>query len=466
VVGGIRAALGADFLIVYRHSVLDLVEGGLPWDETVSVAREAARAGADVISTGFGWHEARVPTIAGVVPHAAFAGHIRRLKQALSVPVTASNRINAPEVADRLIADGTCDLVSMARPLLADAEFANKALAGESGRITVCIACNQACLDHYFEDRPITCLVNPRALREAEFRPMPAARAKRIAVVGAGVAGLVCAIEAAGRGHEVVVFEADAQVGGQMTLAQRIPGKADYADVVRAYAAQLDQLGVPVHLAWRATAQQLLADDFDDIVVATGVRPRVLDLPGAGDPRVVAYDAALSGKVEVGRRVAVVGAGGIGHDVALYLAHPEPADATDPARFAHRWGIDGASNPAPARRQVTLIKRSPGPFGRTLGRSTGWILRQELRDFGVEHVAGATYLRIDAEGLHVSIGGGRLCVEFDTLVVCAGQEPERPLAGELIAAGANVHIIGGARSADGLDAKRAIEEGTALGCEI
>ena len=360
VVSKIQAALGPDFLIVYRHSVLDLVEGGLPWDETVWVAREAVRAGAHAVSTGFGWHEAKVPTIAGVVPHAAFAEHIRRLKAAVPAPVTASNRINTPGLADRLIAEGTCDLVSMARPLLADAEFANKTMAGRSERITVCIACNQACLDHYFENRPITCLVNPRAAREAEFMPLAVSRRKRIAVVGAGVAGLACAIEAARRGHDVVVFEADAQIGGQMNLAARIPGKADYAAVVRAYGAQLEELGVRVAAGQRVTAQQLISSDFEEIVIATGVRPRTLDLPGADDPRVISYDAALSGQADLGERVVVVGGGGIGHDVSLFLACPDHAEATDPARFARRWGVDTAPLPTPARRQVSLLKRSPG----------------------------------------------------------------------------------------------------------
>ena len=466
VVAGIRSALGPAFLILYRHSVLDLVEGGLPWDETVWVAGEVALAGADVISTGFGWHEAKVPTIAGVVPQAAFAEHIRRLKAAVSVPVTASNHINSPAVAERLIASGICDLVSMARPLLADAEFASKAFAGNAKRVTTCIACNQACLDHYFEDRPISCLVNPRAAREAEFRPLPVTRKKRIAVVGAGVAGLVCAIEAARRGHEVVVFEAEASIGGQMTLAARIPGKADYAEVVRAYAAQLAGLGVRIHLGRRATAPQLMADGFHEIVIATGVRPRALDLPGADDPRVVSYDAALSGAAGVGTCVAIIGAGGIGHDVALYLAHPDPAEATDPARFAHRWGVGGAPSPAPAPRQVILLKRSPGPFGRSLGKSTGWILRQELRDLGVQQLAGVTYHEIDEAGLHLTAEGQRQCIAFDTLVVCAGQVPNRSLADELFAAGLGVHVIGGAKFAVELDAKRAIEDGTALGCAI
>jgi 2,4-dienoyl-CoA reductase (NADPH2) len=466
VVAATRAALGPDFMIVYRHSMLDLVEGGMTWDETVYVAREVARAGADLISSGIGWHEAKVPTIAGTVPHAAFVDPVRRLKAAVSIPVTASNRINSAELAERLVADGTCDMVSMARPLLADAAFANKAFAGRADRITTCIACNQACLDHYFESKEITCLVNPRAARETEFVPQPVARTKKIAVVGAGVAGLVCAIEAAARGHEVVVFEAGARVGGQMNLAARIPGKADYADVVRAYAAQLGDLGARIVTGRRVSAAALLAEGFDDFVIATGIKPRPLDVPGASDARVISYEAALTGGTEVGKRVVIVGAGGIGHDVALALAHPNPRETLEPAAFARRWGVDGAPHLSAPRRQVTLIKRSPGPFGRTLGKSTGWILRQELRDFGVEQIAGAAYRRIDADGLHISVDGTDRSIAFDTLVVCAGQEPDRSLADALVAAGRTAHVIGGARYAAELDARRAIEEGTTLGCTI
>ena len=466
VVAATRAALGPDFLIVYRHSMLDLVEGGMTWDETVYVAREVARAGADLISSGIGWHEAKVPTIAGTVPHAAFVDPVRRLKAAVSIPVTASNRINSAELAERLVADGTCDMVSMARPLLADAAFATKAFAGRADRITTCIACNQACLDHYFESKEITCLVNPRAARETEFVPQPIASRKKIAVVGAGVAGLVCAIEAATRGHEVVVFEAGARIGGQMNLAARIPGKADYADVVRAYAAQLGDFGAKIVTGRRVSAAELLAEDFDDFVIATGIRPRPLDVPGAVDTRVISYEAALTDGTEVGNRVIIVGAGGIGHDVALALTHPDLRETLEPDAFAHRWGVDGTPHPSPPRRQVTLIKRSPGPFGRTLGKSTGWILRQELRDFGVEQIAGAAYRMIDADGLHISVDGTDRSIAFDTLVVCAGQEPDRSLADALVAAGRTAHVIGGARYAAELDARRAIEEGTALGCTI
>ena len=466
IVSAIREALGSDFLIVYRHSILDLVEGGLTWDETVYVAREVARAGAHLISSGIGWHEAKVPTIAGTVPHAAFVDPVRRLRAAVPIPVTASNRINSAELAERLVADGSCDMVSMARPLLADPEFANKAFSGRAGRITTCIACNQACLDHYFESREITCLVNPRGAREAEFIPQPVARKKKIAVVGAGVAGLVCAIEAASRGHEVTVFEAAERVGGQMNLAARIPGKADYADVVRAYAVQLGDLGAKIVTGRRVGAGELLAEGFDEFIIATGIKPRALDIPGAADSRVISYEAALTGSASVGERVAIIGAGGIGHDVALALAHPDPRETLEPDAFAHRWGVDGTPHPSPPKRQVTLIKRSPGSFGRTLGKSTGWILRQELRDFGVEQIAGAAYHRIDPDGLHITVENADRCIAFDTLVVCAGQEPDRSLADALIAAGRTAHVIGGARHAAELDAKRAIEEGTALGCTI
>ncbi len=469
VVKRIRAALGREALIVYRHSVLDLVEGGLAWDETVWVANAVARAGADILNTGIGWHEAKVPTIAGVVPHAAFTGHIRRLKQAVTIPVVASNRINTPEIADRLIADGSADLISMARPLLADPAFARKAFEGRATEINTCIACNQACLDHYFEGKAISCLVNPRAGLTFDTVPAVVARKTRVAVVGAGMAGLAAAIEAAKRGHDVVVFEAAPQIGGQMTLAAAIPGKADYAEIVRGYGAQLAALGVPVKTGTRVTARDLAGAAFDAYVVATGVKPRGLDIAGADDPRVVSYEAALTGAAAIGERVVVIGAGGIGHDVALFLAHGEGdahAGLTAAEAFARRWGVSGEPQLPAARRQVTLLKRSPGPFGRTLGKSTGWILRQELRDLGVQQFAGVTYLGIDAAGLHVMIENAPRTIAADTIVVCAGQVSERGLVDELRVAGKTVHVIGGARLAGELDAKRAVEEGTAIGCTI
>jgi 2,4-dienoyl-CoA reductase (NADPH2) len=466
VVSAVRAALGAGFLIVYRHSVLDLVEDALSWDETVWVGREVARAGANIINTGIGWHEAKIPTIAGVVPHAAFVGAIGKLKRALPIPVAASNRINTPEVAERILAAGDADLVSLARPLLADAAFASKAFAGKAREINVCIACNQACLDHYFESKVISCLVNPRAGYEAEYEPAPLAQKKRIAVIGAGMAGMAAAIEAARRGHHVEIFEQAAEAGGQMNLAARVPGKADYRAAAEAYVAQLRALGVPLRLSTHADPALLARGGFDAFVIATGVRPRELDIPGSSDPRVITYEAALTGAAPIGPRVAIIGAGGIGHDVALTLASPNHAATSDAAAFARRWGVAGTAEvPAPVR-QVTLMKRQPGPFGRTLGKTTGWIVRQELRDLRVAQLAGVTYLKIDAAGLHIEHDGARRIIEVDTIVSCAGQEPENELAVELAALAKPVHLIGGARHAAELDAKRAVDEGVRLGLTI
>lgn len=467
VVRQIRGALGPGFLIVYRHSVLDLVEGALGWDETVWVGQQVASVGANIINTGIGWHEAKIPTIAGVVPHGAFVGAIGNLKRALTIPVTASNRINSPALAERILAAGDADLISLARPLLAEAAFGKKAFAGKPAEINVCIACNQACLDHYFEAKVISCLVNPRAGHEADYQPAPAPKKKRIAVVGAGMAGMAAAIEAASRGHSVEVFEAAAQIGGQMNLAARVPGKSDYAAAAKAYGAQLKALGVPIHLGRRVDATTLAVGGYDEFVVATGVRPRALDIPGADDPRVVSYEEALSGQSKVGARAAVIGAGGIGHDVSLFLAQADVEAANDPAAFARRWGVSGSAPElaAPARK-VVLLKRQPGGFGRTLGKTTGWILRQELKDLGVEQLAGVSYVKIDAAGLHIEREGMARVIEVDTIVVCAGQVSENALAAELQALGKTVHLIGGARLAGELDAKRAVDEGVRLGLAI
>jgi 2,4-dienoyl-CoA reductase (NADPH2) len=462
VVRAVRQALGDEPILSYRISALELIEGGLDDTETVWLAKEVEKVGADCLATGIGWHEATVPTIAGIVPHAAFAHATRRLKQAVGIPVTASNRINLPADAARLIADGTADLVSMARPFLADAAFVDKVRTRRADLINVCIACNQACLDHYFTGQVIGCLVNPRALREGAFSDAPAERRKRVAVVGGGVAGMAAALEAARRGHDVTLHEAATEIGGQFRLAARIPGKEDYGLFLAAYRRQLDEAGVQVRTGTAVSIDALVRENYDDVVISTGVVPRVIDIPGCDDPRVVGYSTILDGACKAGDRVVVIGGGGIGHDVALYLASGEDRAMPTIDAFAQRWGIGGPRHAHPSRRRVTMVKRSPGPFGRTLGKSTGWIVRQELKDLGVRQISGARYLRIDAAGLHVDVDGTVEVLEADTIVVCAGQESARDLADRLEARGQNVHVIGGARLAGELDAKRAIYEGASI----
>lgn len=462
VVKAVRAAIG-EALISYRISALELVEGGLTQDETIWLAKEVERAGADCLSTGIGWHEAAVPTIAGPVPHAAFIEPTRRLKQAVSIPVTASNRINLPGDAAEIVAGGFADLVSMARPLLADAHFVDKVRRGRPDLINVCIACNQACLDHYFTDRVITCLVNPRAARENEFSDRPAPAAKRVAVVGAGVAGIAAALEAGRRGHRVTLFEAAKRIGGQFALAADIPGKEDYGLALQGFQAQLADCGVEVRTDTAVDAETLRRSDFDEIVVSTGIAPRPIDIPGGDDPRIVGYSEILDGTVKAGERVVIIGGGGIGHDVALFLAMESNGRQQTREEFFRRWGIGEKPQTHAARRQITMVKRSPGAFGRTLGKSTGWILRQELKDAKVRQISEARYVEIDAQGLHIALPDRNEVLPFDTLVVCAGQKPDRHLADAIAAKGRHVHIVGGARLADELDAKRAIDEGARLG---
>ncbi|MEQ9333595.1 NADPH-dependent 2,4-dienoyl-CoA reductase [Thalassobaculum sp.] len=463
VTAAVRRALGPDPIISYRISAADLIEGGLDDDETQWLARAVEAAGAGCLMTGIGWHESKVPTIAGAVPHAAFAGATARLKAAVSIPVIASNRINLPETAERVLRDGQADMVSMARPFLADAEFVDKALGGRAGQINLCIACNQACLDHYFLDQTVTCLVNPWAVRELERDQAPAARPKRIAVVGAGVAGIACALEAARRSHRVTLYDAAERPGGQLRLAAVVPGKEDYGRAIDNFENQLAAAGVETVYGTAVDAATLAGAGYDEIVLSTGVLQRALDIPGGDDPRVVGYTEILTGRVTAGEAVLVIGGGGIGHDVALFLAHPDPGDLPALAAFEAHWGIGGTARHRPAARRVTMLKRSPGGFGRTLGKSTGWILRQELRDFGVRQIAGVRYLEIDAAGLHVETDGGREILAADTIVVCAGQESNAALATELAARGRPVHVIGGARLAGELDAKRAVDEGARLG---
>ena len=470
-----REAVGRDFIIIYRLSMLDLVEGGSTWDEVVRLAREVEAAGATIINTGIGWHEARVPTIATTVPRAAFTWVTRRLKGEVRVPLVTSNRINDPAVAESVLARGDADMVSMARPLLADPEFVKKAAENRADEINTCIACNQACLDHVFEQKVASCLVNPRAGHETELRYLPAPRRKRIAVVGGGPAGLACATIAASRGHEVTLYEASQAVGGQFNLARRIPGKEEFAETLRYFRRQVDLHGVDLRVGHAVTADELAGTGFDEIVIATGVLPRVPAIDGVDHPNVLSYVDVLLGRREVGDSVALVGAGGIGFDVAEFLSRPSHSQEASPATeaFMQEWGVDmslqrrgglmaegGAM--APSRRLIYLLQRKPTPPGRELGKTTGWIHRTELKRRGVRMISGVNYERIDDSGLHITTKAGPQLLEVRNVVICAGQEPLRALADELQRKGRASHVIGGAKLAAELDAKRAIDEGARL----
>jgi 2,4-dienoyl-CoA reductase (NADPH2) len=467
-----RAAVGDDFIVMYRMSLLDLVDGGQTWDETVALAHEVEAAGASIVNTGIGWHEARVPTIVTSVPRAAFSELTGRLRRELTVPVVASNRISMPDVAEDVLARGDADLVSMARPFLADPDWVRKAGDDRADEINTCIGCNQACLDHTFAHKVASCLVNPRAGHETELTLAPTRRVTRIAVVGAGPAGLAAACTAAERGHTVELFEAEDAIGGQFRLARRIPGKEEFAETLRYFTRRLDLAGVKVHLGRPAGVEDLTA--FDTVVLATGVTPRAVDIPGADRPNVHGYAEVVSGSVVPGARVAVIGAGGIGFDVAELLTHtgptPQPlADwrrewgVGDPAQA--RGGLVAPERPAPAR-TVHLLQRRTGKAGAGLGRTTGWVHRATLSARGVQTVGGVTYERIDDAGLHVTVDGRPRVIEVDDVVVCAGQEPRRDLLDGLRAAGATVHVIGGADVAAELDAKRAIDQGTRLAATL
>jgi 2,4-dienoyl-CoA reductase (NADPH2) len=474
-----RAAVGDDFVVVYRMSMLDLVDGGQTWDEIVALAKDVEAAGATMINTGIGWHEARVPTIVTSVPRAAFSWVTGKLRPELAIPVIASNRINMPETAEEILVRGDADLVSMARPFLADPDWVNKAAADRSDEINTCIGCNQACLDHTFQHKIASCLVNPRAAHETVLTLQPTRRSKRIAVVGAGPAGLAAAVTAAERGHSVELFEAADEIGGQFQLARRIPGKEEFAETLRYFTRRLEITGVKVHLAHPVTATELRDGGWDDVVLATGVTPRAVDIPGADRPNVHSYADVIMGAATVGARVAVVGAGGIGFDVSEFLTASNTHGAPMPAaEWMSEWGVTdpalergGLTTPAPSAspRVVYLLQRKASRVGAGLGKTSGWVHRAALQAKGVEMLRGVTYDRIDDTGLHITSGGRNpspRVLQVDDVVICAGQEPRRELFDELEEAGVSVHLIGGADVAAELDAKRAIAQGTTLAATL
>ncbi|MGW1295734.1 oxidoreductase [Streptomyces sp. NPDC002533] len=473
IVRRVRERVGDDFILIYRLSMLDLVPGGSTLEEVVTLAKAIEAAGATIINTGIGWHEARIPTIATSVPRGAFSWVTEKVRGAVSVPLVTSNRINTPEVAEEILASGRADMVSMARPFLADPEFVAKAAAGRADAINTCIGCNQACLDHIFSLQITSCLVNPRACHETELVLSPTRTRKRVAVVGAGPAGLACSVTAAERGHAVTLFDTADEIGGQLNVARRVPGKEEFDETLRYFRTRLAELDVEVRLSTRADAGTL--DGFDEIVLATGVEPRTPAIPGTDRPNVVSYLDVLRDGAPVGDRVAIVGAGGIGFDVAEFLTDGGDAASLDADTFFRQWGVDTAYEDrgglrAPERpkspRTVHLIQRKTTKVGAGLGKTTGWIHRTELRHRGVEMIAGASYDLIDDEGLHLTVEGERRVLPVDTVVLCAGQEPRRELYEELSAGPVPVHLIGGADVAAELDAKRAIRQGTELAAAL
>ncbi len=475
VVTQVRQAVGTNFIIIYRLSMIDLVEDGSTWQEVVQLGKAIEAAGATLINTGIGWHEARVPTIATCVPRAAFVDLTRRMKAELTLPLITTNRINTPDVGEQILATGGADMVSMARPLLADADFVVKAADNRANEINTCIGCNQACLDHVFSGGEVSCLVNPFAANETKLITKPALVVKNIAVVGAGPAGLAAAVTAAERGHNVVLFDAADKIGGQFNIAKQIPGKEEFNETLRYFETRLKQLGVTVQLSHAVTAQNLIQQNYDEVILATGITPRTIDIAGITLPHVLNYLDVLRDKKPVGKRVAIIGAGGIGFDTAEYLAHQDPTKVQSKTEFLEQWGVDiqvatpgGVIAPKfePTEREIFLLQRKRAKVGANLGKTTGWIHRTELKSKGVKMISGVDYQKIDEQGIHVIINGEPQCIYVDNVIVCAGQEPQRELYQALEGSKVSVHLIGGAYVATELDAKRAIKQGTELGLLI
>jgi len=472
-----RAEVGENFILIFRIAAMDMLQGGMSWDEVVLLAKEMEKAGATIISTHFTWHESAVPTIATMVPRAAFSGVTGRLRKELKIPTITSNRINMPDVAEQVLADGDADIVSMARPMLADAELVLKAFEGREDEINTCIGCNQACLDHGFEGKEISCLVNPRALNETLLNYEPSEAPKKIAVVGAGPAGLAYATVASERGHSVTLFDAGSEIGGQFNLAKQIPGKEEFYETLRYYRRMMDVNHVDLQLNRKVTAAELKLGGFEHVVVATGITPRVPQLEGIDHPSVVSYVDVLRGNVEVGKRVAVMGAGGIGFDVSEFITHVGVSAALDKDVFAREWGIDFKNHPRggvtgvtpqveESGRQVYLMQRKSTRVGRGLGKTTGWTHRMSLDKRGVQMINGIDYEKVDDQGLHVTVAGVPQLFEVDTVIVCAGQVPKRDLYDELSDSGIATSLIGGAFEASELDAKAAIKQASYLAAAV
>ncbi len=471
----VRARVGENFIIIFRLSMLDLVEGGNTWEEVVTMAKAVEKAGATIINTGIGWHEARVPTIVTSVPRAAFTWVTERMKKEVSIPLVTTNRINMPEVAEKILASGQADMVSMARPFLADPDFVKKAAAGKADEINTCIGCNQACLDHVFQQKRASCLVNPTACYETELTFSPVTKAKRIAVIGAGPAGLAFSVYAADRGHNVEIFDAASAIGGQFNFAKLIPGKEEFYETLRYFQKQLELHQIPVHLNCQQSAEQLIEGGFDEVVLATGIKPRKLNIKGIESDKVLSYLEVLRDKKPVGKRVAIIGAGGIGFDIATYLAE-EKSLTKDLDAWLENWGVDKAYQHAGAlleqpkrhvtEREIYLLQRKTTKVGKGLGKTSGWVHRANMVNNNVQMIAGVSYKEVNEQGLLIAVNGEEKQLKVDNIIICAGQEPNRDLEQALIAANMSVNLIGGAAVAAELDAKRAIRQAAELAAKI